>query len=94
MAIDSSRSFEVDKNGVTVDSGTGIWIGGGDSVPVHSAPIGSFYLRTNGERYSQVGPEQTDWVIISDGFDINTILTGARGQVLSDDEGNVIVTNC
>lgn len=66
--VDSTKSFEVSNDGISIekaDGTDGVWFGGGDAVPTHSAVIGSMYLRTNGDWYKQEGPGATDWVIFS-----------------------------
>jgi hypothetical protein len=64
MAIDPTKSYEAD-HGFSIDDGTGIWIGGGDSVPTVNAPEGSRYFRTSpAEHYRQDGPGNTNnWVL-------------------------------
>lgn len=68
MAIDPNRSFEVE-HGFSIDAGSGIWIGGGDSVPTVNAPEGSKYFRTSpAETYTQVGAGVTNtWEIVATG---------------------------
>ena len=67
MTIDITKGYEIDENGLLISdvSGDIVWIGGGTSAPTHSAPIGSQYFRTNGEKYIQQGPGNTDWELFS-----------------------------
>ena len=68
MAIDTTSSFVVDKDGlgVTKENSDGdelaLWIGGGVDAPSFLAPINAYYYRENGEIYRQTAsPTGTTW---------------------------------
>ncbi len=65
---DVNNAHTISNNGLLVEreNGTdGVWFGGGDNVPTHSAVIGSMYARTNGDWFKQEGPGTTDWAIFT-----------------------------
>ena len=66
MAIDSDSAYLVDQDGVGVtkdgSDDIAVLFQGGDSVPVHSAPLNTYYYRTNKEVYIQVdSPSGSNW---------------------------------
>lgn len=72
--VDPNKAFDAE-NGFFIDEGTGIWVGGGDSVPTVNAPEGSMYYRTSPpELYRQEGSGVTNtWVLFS---------TGGAGRII------------
>lgn len=69
MTINPDKSFEVSEHGITLDSGSGIWVGGGDAVPTFNAPEGSRYFRTSPpEFYVQNGTGiNNNWELFDSG---------------------------
>lgn len=68
MVLDTTKSFEAE-HGFFIDEGSGIWIGGGNSVPTLNAPEGSKYYRTSpSETYTQTGAGFTNtWTLDQSG---------------------------
>ena len=60
MAMDLNKAFEVDA--LLIGDVVGIIAGADDpSVAAQFAPIGSFYIRTNGSMYQKTGALDIDW---------------------------------
>lgn len=65
---DFSIFFDVE-NGITLDGGLGVFSGSADpSVGGEDAPLGSLYIRDNGQLYQKVGVLTTDWIRFSQGL--------------------------
>lgn len=79
--VDTTKSFEVSGDGITIDEGSGVWIGGGDAVPTFNAPQGSLYLRTNDEIYKQTGSGHTNaWAVLAGTDNSSCVRMGYNGS--------------
>jgi len=86
---DTSKAFEISNDGLLVskaDGTDGVWFGGGDAAPTHSAVIGSIYLRTDGDWYRQDGPGTTDWAIVPISDELAKISTNDTTPGFLDDK--------
>lgn len=85
------KAFEVDSNGILIESGTLILSGLAAPTAI-SMNVPCFYFRTNGEIYSHTGIGT--WTLFSSGggssFDENKILLDNQGRTLNDQKFNLL----